>query len=141
MKYQTSNIHCSKVISKVKVSERRTEWQNDRQDKLKSNMPPDLWSRGIKISDESLFFSINWSINQQYEIEWKTNSLLQQFSILFSFYTLDFFQLSQYKKYSQTDIRMYFIINILTNTYLLKYFMKKLVASMGRIINVLKPWK
>ena len=46
MKYQSSNTHCSKVISKVKVSERRTEWQNDRQNK--NNMPPDLRSRGHK---------------------------------------------------------------------------------------------
>ena len=54
MKYQSSSTHCSKVISKVKVSERRTEWhnyrvtewQNNRQDK--NNMPPDLRSRGHK---------------------------------------------------------------------------------------------
>ena len=54
MKYQSSSTHCSKVISKVKVSERRTELQNyrmtelqnDRQDK--NNMPPDLRSRGHK---------------------------------------------------------------------------------------------
>ena len=54
VKYQSSRTHCSKVISKVKVSERRTEWQNyritewqnDRQDK--NNMPPDLRSRGHK---------------------------------------------------------------------------------------------
>ena len=29
VKYQSYSTHCSKVISKVKVSERRTEWQND----------------------------------------------------------------------------------------------------------------
>ena len=29
VKYQSSGTHCSKDISKVKVSERRTEWQND----------------------------------------------------------------------------------------------------------------
>ena len=45
-KYQSSNTHCSKVISKVQVSERRTEGQNDRQDK--NNMPPDFRSRGQK---------------------------------------------------------------------------------------------
>ena len=33
VKYQSSSIHCSKVICKVKVSERMTAWQNDRQDK------------------------------------------------------------------------------------------------------------
>ena len=54
MKYQSSSIHCSKVISKVKVSERRTELQNDRITELqndrqdKNNMPPDLRSRGHK---------------------------------------------------------------------------------------------
>ena len=43
MKYQSSSTHCSKVITcnKVKVSERRTEGQND-----KNNMPPDPRSRG-----------------------------------------------------------------------------------------------
>ena len=52
MKYQSSSIHCSKVISKVKVSERRTELQSDRMIELqndrqdKNNMPPDLRSRG-----------------------------------------------------------------------------------------------
>ena len=51
VKYQSSSTHCSKVISKVKVSETRTELQNERQDK--NNMPPDLRSRGHK----KLFFS------------------------------------------------------------------------------------
>ena len=37
VQYQSSSTHCSKVISIV--SERRTELQNDRQDK--NNMPPD----------------------------------------------------------------------------------------------------
>ena len=46
VKYQSSSTHCSKVISKVKVSEMRTELQNDRQDK--NNMPPNLRSRGHK---------------------------------------------------------------------------------------------
>ena len=32
-KHQSSNTHCSNVISEVKVSDRITEWQNDRQDK------------------------------------------------------------------------------------------------------------
>ena len=59
MKYQSSGTHCSKVISKVKVSERRTELQNDRQDK--NNMPPDLRSRGhknieLKIETNERFF-------------------------------------------------------------------------------------
>ena len=54
MKYQSSSTHCSKVISKVKVSERRTELQKDRMTELqndrqdKNNMPPDLLSRGHK---------------------------------------------------------------------------------------------
>ena len=54
MKYQSSSTHCSKVISKVKVSERRTELHNDRMTELqndrqdKNNMPPDLRSRGHK---------------------------------------------------------------------------------------------
>ena len=47
VKNQSSSTHCSKVISKVKVSDRFKEWQNDRkimewqndrQDK--NNMPP-----------------------------------------------------------------------------------------------------
>ena len=47
VRYQRSSTHFSKVISKVTVSERRTESQNDRQDK--NNMPPiDLRSRGHK---------------------------------------------------------------------------------------------
>ena len=46
MKYESFSTRCSKVISKVKVSERRRELQNDRQDK--NNMPPDLRSRGHK---------------------------------------------------------------------------------------------
>ena len=33
---------------------------------------------------------------------------------------------------------MYFIISILTNTYLLENFMKKMVASMGGITSVLQ---
>ena len=66
MKYQSSGTHCSKVISKVKVSERRTELQNyrmtelqnDRQDK--NNMPPDLRSRGHK----NLF--VDCAVNSRY---------------------------------------------------------------------------
>ena len=50
MKYQRSSTHCSKVISKVKVSEMRTELQNNRQDK--NNMPPDLRSRGHKNDEQ-----------------------------------------------------------------------------------------
>ena len=54
MQYQSFSTHCLKVISKVKVSVRRTEWQNDgmtelqndRQDKI--NMTADLRSRGHK---------------------------------------------------------------------------------------------
>ena len=54
MKYQSSSTHYSKVISKVKVSERRKELQNDRMTELqndrqdKNNMPPDLRSQGHK---------------------------------------------------------------------------------------------
>ena len=65
VKYQSSSTYCSKVISKVKVSERRTEWQNDRitelqndritewqndrmTDRTKTICPPDLRSRGHK---------------------------------------------------------------------------------------------
>ena len=45
MKYQSSSTHCSKVISKVKVSARGG--QNERQDK--NNMPiTDLRSQGHK---------------------------------------------------------------------------------------------
>ena len=40
VKYQSSSTHYLKVISKVKVSERRTEWQNDRHEK-KQSPPPD----------------------------------------------------------------------------------------------------
>ena len=47
VKYQNSSTRCSKVISKVKVSERRTELQNIRQDK--NNMPPIFDLGGIKI--------------------------------------------------------------------------------------------
>ena len=46
MKYQSPSTYHSKVIAKVKVSDRMTEGQNDRQDK--NNMPPDLRSRGHK---------------------------------------------------------------------------------------------
>ena len=45
MKFLISSTHCSKVISKVKVSERRTEWQNDRRTKTICPPPPDLQSR------------------------------------------------------------------------------------------------
>ena len=37
VKYQSSSTHCSKVISKVKVSERRTELQNDRITELQND--------------------------------------------------------------------------------------------------------
>ena len=46
MKYQSPSTYHSKVIAKVKVTDRMTEGQNDRQDK--NNMPPDLRSRGHK---------------------------------------------------------------------------------------------
>ena len=40
VKYQTSSTHCSKVISKVIVSERRKEWQNYRMtDRTKTICP------------------------------------------------------------------------------------------------------
>ena len=49
MKYQSSSSHCSKVISKVKVSERMTEWQNDRMtDRTKTICPPIFDLGGIK---------------------------------------------------------------------------------------------
>ena len=49
VKYQSSSTHCSKVISKVKVSERRTEWQNDRMtDRTKTICPPIFDLGGIK---------------------------------------------------------------------------------------------
>ena len=47
MKYQSSSIHCLKVISKVKVLDRIAELQNDRQDK--NNIPPILDLGGIQI--------------------------------------------------------------------------------------------
>ena len=47
VKYQSSSFHCSKVICKVKVSDRFMEWKNDRQDK--NNMSPDLWSQRHEI--------------------------------------------------------------------------------------------
>ena len=48
VKYQCHNSHCSKVVSKVKVSDRFTEWQNDRQEK--NICPPFSISGGIKIN-------------------------------------------------------------------------------------------
>ena len=71
MKYQSSSTHCSKVISKVKVSEMRTELQNDRQDK--NNMPPDLRSRGHKNVSE---FKINF-IYRGYTVILEINNIIQ----------------------------------------------------------------
>ena len=49
VKYQSSSTHCSKVISKVKVSERRTELQNDRMtERTKTICPPIFDLGGIK---------------------------------------------------------------------------------------------
>ena len=59
VKYQSSSSHCSKVISKVKVSERRTELQNYRMtelqnyrmtDRTKTICPPIFDLGGIKIN-------------------------------------------------------------------------------------------
>ena len=51
MKNQSSSTHCSKVISKVKVSERRTEWHNYRMtDRTKTICPPIFYLGRIKIS-------------------------------------------------------------------------------------------
>ena len=49
MKYQSSSTHCSKIISKIKVSE-WTELQNDRQDKkyaLRSTRKINLLSKEV----------------------------------------------------------------------------------------------
>ena len=48
VKYQGANTHCSKVISKVKVSERRADWQNNRGQK-QYPPPPISDLGGIKI--------------------------------------------------------------------------------------------
>ena len=51
MKFQSSSIRCSKVISNVKVSERRIELQNDRMTELQTGQKqyaPDFLSRGHK---------------------------------------------------------------------------------------------
>ena len=49
VKYQSSSIHWSKVISKVKVSQRMTEWRNDRMtDRTKTICPPIFDLGGIK---------------------------------------------------------------------------------------------
>ena len=54
MKYQNSSTHCSKVISKVQVSERRTESQNDRMtDRTKTICPPIFNLGGIKSRSNS----------------------------------------------------------------------------------------
>ena len=51
VKYQRSSTHCSKVISKVKVSEMRTELQNDRMtDRTKTICPPIFDLGGIKMT-------------------------------------------------------------------------------------------
>ena len=54
-KYKSFSTHCSIVISKVKVSERSTELQNDKQDK--NNMPSDIRFRGHKNVEE-------WKVNK-----------------------------------------------------------------------------
>ena len=70
MKYQSSSTHCSKVISKVKVSERMTEWQNDGMTEWQNDgmtewqtgqkqYPPDLQSRGKKIKNQQQILFIN----------------------------------------------------------------------------------
>ena len=46
-KYEVSISYGSKVIAKVKVDNRQTHRQTDKQDK--NNMPPIIWSGGIKI--------------------------------------------------------------------------------------------
>ena len=48
MKNQSYNTHCSKVNSKVKVSDKPNDKMIDRQDK--NNMLPDLASKGHKNS-------------------------------------------------------------------------------------------
>ena len=45
VKYQSFCTRCLKVISKVKVSERMTEWQNENDRQDKNYMPPDLRSQ------------------------------------------------------------------------------------------------
>ena len=63
MKYQSSSTHCSKDISKVKVSERRTEQQNDSQDK--NNMAPLIFDLGgIKRVEVNIFESGNSIITE-----------------------------------------------------------------------------
>ena len=60
VKYQSSSTHCSKVISKVKVSERRTERPNDRMtDRKKTICPPILDLRGIIRILEAFFTFIS----------------------------------------------------------------------------------
>ena len=46
-KYEVSISYSSKVIAKAKVDNRQTNKQTDRQDK--NNMPPIIWSGGIKM--------------------------------------------------------------------------------------------
>ena len=76
-KYQSSSTHCSKVISKVKVSERRKEWQNDRQDK--NMMPPNLRSRGHKklpITIQAIYLVTNTFTTEQWIFGGLVRSLL-----------------------------------------------------------------
>jgi hypothetical protein len=76
MKYQSPGRYNSKVIGKVKVSDRMTEWQNDRQDK--NNMPPIFFMGGIKIQNTVIFKDFskingfnsgkNYSITSKHEL-------------------------------------------------------------------------
>ena len=55
MKYQSYSTHCSKIISKVKVSERRTERQNYRmKDRTKTlTPPPHMFTRTLKSNENT----------------------------------------------------------------------------------------
>ena len=53
VKYQSSGTHCSKDISKVKVSERRTEWQNDGMTEWTKTLCPPTFDGNKKKTNET----------------------------------------------------------------------------------------
>ena len=57
VKYQSSSTHCAKVISKVKVSERRTEWQTWQK-------PYASWSRRVPGPGKTLCFYVHQPHNK-----------------------------------------------------------------------------
>ena len=63
-KYEVSIFYGSKVIAKVKVDNRQTDRQRDRQDK--NNMPPIIGSGGIKNFISEFVSGIPTSIRSMY---------------------------------------------------------------------------